>query len=255
MNVLWIFAHPEGRSLNAALRDEGLKALDEFGHSHRVSDLYAMKWNPVVDYGDFEHDPAERMLVASASQEAYESGRLPADIRAEQEKLDWADAIVVQFPMWWYGLPAILKGWFDRVFVKGLGYGIADEDGTVLRYGDGKLTGKRAMVVTTIGARPSSIGPRGVHGELNDLLFPLHHGTFWYTGIAPLPPFAVLSADRLDEAGFDAAVAGLRDRLRTLESAEPIPFRHQNRGDYDQDLVLRADLAPGRSDLAVHLRD
>ncbi|GAB3573393.1 NAD(P)H-dependent oxidoreductase [Amycolatopsis endophytica] len=255
MNVLWIFAHPEGRSLNAALRDEGLKALDEFGHAHRMSDLYAMKWNPVVGYDDFAHDPGKRMLVATASQEAYESGRLSADVLAEQEKLAWADAVVLQFPMWWYGMPAILKGWFDRVLVKGLGYGITADDGTVLRYGDGKLTGKRAMVVTTIGARESGIGPRGIHGELTDLLFPLHHGTFWYTGIEPLPPFAVLGADRLDEAGFTAAVGGLRDRLRTLSTAEPIPFRHQNRGDYDENLVLRRDLAPGRSDLAIHQRD
>ncbi|MDQ0378615.1 NAD(P)H-dependent oxidoreductase [Amycolatopsis thermophila] len=254
MNVLWIFAHPEGRSLNAALRDEGLRALEESGHSYRVSDLYAMKWNPVVGHDDFDREPGERLLVASASQEAYETGRLSADIRAEQEKLAWADAIVLQFPMWWYGMPAILKGWFDRVLVKGLGYGIAAEDGTVLRYGDGKLTGKRGMVVTTIGARESSIGPRGVHGGLDDLLFPLHHGTFWYTGIAPLPPYAVLSADRLDDAGFAAAADGLRDRLRTLETAEPIPFRYQNRGDYDENLVLRGDLATGRTDLAVHLR-
>ncbi|NIH86640.1 NAD(P)H-dependent oxidoreductase [Amycolatopsis granulosa] len=255
MNVLWIFAHPEGRSLNAALRDEGLAALAELGHSCQVSDLYAMKWNPVVDYDDFGHDPRERMRVAAASQEAYQSGRLPADIQAEQEKLAWADAVVVQFPLWWYGMPAILKGWFDRVLVKGLGYGISADDGTVLRYGDGRLTGKRAMVVTTVGARPSSIGPRGVNGDLDDLLFPLHHGAFWYTGMAPLPPYPVFSADRLDEAGYAAAVDGLRDRLRTLPTAEPIPFRHQNGGDYDENLVLRADLAPGRSDLRVHLRD
>jgi len=209
----------------------------------------------VVDYDDFARDPGERMLVADASQEAYESGRLPADIQAEQEKLAWADAIVLQFPMWWLGPPAILKGWFDRVLVKGLGYGVVADDGTVLRYGDGSLAGKRAMVVTTIGARPSSIGPRGVHGGLDDLLFPLHHGTFWYTGITPLPPFAVLGADHLDDAGFAAAVDELRERLRTLPTAEPIPFRYQNRGEYDENLVLRPDLAPGRSDLAVHLHD
>jgi len=255
MNVLWIFAHPEERSLNAALRDEGLRALPEFGHDHRVSDLYAMKWNPVVDYTDYATDDGERLLIPAASQRACESGRLPAEVVAEQEKLEWADAIVVQFPLWWAGVPAILKGWFDRVLVKGFGYGVTAPDGTVLRYGEGKLSGKRAMVVTTIGARGSGMGVRGLHGALDDVLFPVNHGTFWYTGIAPLEPFAVYGADRLDEAGFAAAAAGLRERLRTLATAEPIPYRYQNGGDYDENSVLREDIAPGRTDLAVHLRD
>lgn len=57
MNVLWIYAHPEARSLNGALRDEGLRTLTGLGHRHRQSDLYAMGWNAVVDHADFDQDP------------------------------------------------------------------------------------------------------------------------------------------------------------------------------------------------------
>lgn len=108
-----------------------------------VSDLYAMGWNPVVDAADYAHDPAERFLVAAAAKKAHGAGALSADIRAEQEKLDRADALVVQFPLWWFGMPAILKGWFDRVFVQGYAYGLSAPDGRPLGYGEGFLSGRR----------------------------------------------------------------------------------------------------------------
>jgi NAD(P)H dehydrogenase (quinone) len=252
MKVLWIYAHPEPRSLTGSLRDEGLRALTELGHEYRLSDLYAMRWNPVVDRDDYAQDAGERLLVATESAKAYESGTLSPDIRAEQEKIEWADALVVQFPVWWYGPPAILKGWFDRVLVKGFGYGIDGEDGRILRYGEGKLSGKRALAAVTVGGRQSTFGPRGVNGNLDDLLFPLLHGTFWYTGMSPLPPFVVHSADRAGAEEFEAAAKDLRARLETLETVDPIPFRSQNGGDYDEDLVLKPHLAPGRTGLGIH---
>lgn len=254
MKILWVYAHPEPRSLSGSLRDEALAVLAELGHEVRQSDLYAMKWNPVVDRADYAVPPAERLVVAGDSQEAFDSGELAADVVQEQEKLDWADTVVLQFPLWWYGMPAIMKGWVDRVFVKGFGYGITDESGRVLRYGEGRLAGKRALVVTTAGGRPSAMGPRGVSGDLErHVLFPLLHGTFWYTGLSPLPPFVVYSADRTDAEGFAAAAKALRSRLESLEVTDPIPYRYQNSDDYTEDQSLRPDLAPGRTDLDIHL--
>ncbi|MGW4524218.1 NAD(P)H-dependent oxidoreductase [Amycolatopsis sp. NPDC004378] len=254
MNVLWVFAHPEPRSLSGALRDDGLRTLRELGHDVRESDLYAMKWNPVVDAADFGAAAGdERLVVGATSARAHARGELSPDIVAEQEKLDWADALVVQFPLWWYGMPAILKGWFDRVFVKGFGYGVRAEDGRTLRYGEGRLAGKRAMVVLTAGAREPSMSARGVNGELDEVLFALHHGTLFYAGISVLPPLPVHGADRVSDEEFTGARARLRERLRTLETAEPIPFRTQNGGDYDEDLVLKPSHAPGATGLGVHL--
>jgi NAD(P)H dehydrogenase (quinone) len=254
MNVLWVFAHPEPRSLSGALRDDGLRTLRELGHDVRESDLYAMKWNPVVDAADFGAEAGdERLVVGATSARAHARGELSPDIGAEQGKLDWADAVVVQFPLWWYGMPAILKGWFDRVFVKGFGYGVRAGDGRTLRYGEGRLAGKRAMVVLTAGAREPAMGPRGVNGSLNEVLFPLHHGTLFYAGLSVLPPVAVYGADRVSDEQFAEARGLLRARLGTLETDEPIPFRTQNGGDYDDDLVLRPDRAPGATGLGVHL--
>lgn len=253
MQVLWIFAHPERRSLNAALRDEGLRTLRELGHDVEVSDLYSMGWNPVVDVEDFGHDPRERLFVGAESKRAFLSGRLSDDVRAEQAKLDRADAVIVHFPLWWYGMPAILKGWFDRVFVKGFAYGVADEEsGRTLRYGEGRLAGKRAMVVLSAGAREASMGPRGVNGEVGELLFPLQHGTLWYSGMSVLAPMVVYGADRVSDAAYELAAKELRSRLGSMQDDEPLPFRYQNRGDYDENLVLRPEVAAGRRGLSVH---
>ncbi|EMD27572.1 NAD(P)H-dependent oxidoreductase [Amycolatopsis azurea] len=254
MNVLWIFAHPESRSFGGSLRDEGVRALREQGAEVRESDLYAMKWNPVVDADDFGSAAgSDRLFVGPTSKTALLTGELSADIRAEHEKLAWADTVIVQFPLWWYGMPAILKGWFDRVFVKGFAYGVQRPDGRTARYGEGALAGKRAMVVLTTGTSQAAIGPRGINGEVSEILFPLQHGALWYTGMSVLPPLTICGADRASAEQYDVAAEALRERLRTLSTQDPIPFRHQNGGDYDDNLVLRDDLAPGRRGMGVHL--
>jgi len=256
MRVLWIFAHPEARSLSGALRDEGLRVLDELGHEHRSSDLYAMKWKATVDTDDYTaHEPDRPLVVTRASQHAHRTGTLSPDIRAEQAKLEWSDTVVLQFPLWWAGMPAILKGWFDRVFVKGFAYGVTDprHPGRTLRYGEGRLAGKRALTVVTAGSPEAPLGPRGINGQLDQLLFPLLHGTLWYAGMSVLAPLVVHRADRFDRADYAAAAARLRSRLASLEHEPRLPYRRQNGGDYDADLVLRPEVAPGASGLAAHL--
>ncbi len=62
-------------------------------------------------------------LSQSPGIQVFERGGKPRDIDAEQRKLVAADAVIFQFPLWWLGMPAILKGWIDRVFAYGLAYG------------------------------------------------------------------------------------------------------------------------------------
>ncbi|SFQ55191.1 NAD(P)H dehydrogenase (quinone) [Amycolatopsis arida] len=252
MNVLWVFAHPDQGSLSGVLRDEGLAALASAGHRTRVSDLYAMKWKATLDRDDL--GDASGDTLSAASRRAYADGTLGADIRAEHDKIDWADAVVLQFPLWWYGMPAILKGWFDRVFVKGYAYGVTDPQrpGRTLRYGQGRLAGKRALVLVTAGSREPALGPRGINGQLDLVLFPLLHGTLWYAGMSVLPPVAVYGADRVGPHEHAAAAALVRRRVAGLDRDAPLPYRTQNGGDYDDDLVLRPELAPGASGLDVH---
>ncbi|MGG7576134.1 NAD(P)H-dependent oxidoreductase [Streptomyces sirii] len=124
--ILVVTAHPEPRSLNAALAAFAVEHLRAAGHEVRVSDLYAMKWKSVVDADDFpDHSADHRLDVLAAHEQATLAGRLAPDIAAEQEKVRWSDAVVLQFPMWWFSVPAILKGWIDRVFTNGFAHGPA----------------------------------------------------------------------------------------------------------------------------------
>ncbi len=253
MNILWVFAHPDALSLNGALRDTALAELGKAGHRVEQSDLYRMNWNPVVGAGDYDHDPVGRLHVATASSTALRRGTLAKDIVTEQAKLRWADAVVLQFPLWWFSMPAILKGWVDRVFVEGFGYGVRSEVGATRRYGDGLMSGKRALIVTSMGGSEHTVSTRGINGSLEELLFPIHHGIFWYTGMSALPPVLVASADRMTPKAYREAVDGLTDRLSTLFTDSPIAFRSQSGGNYDEHFVLRSDLAPDEFGVRVHV--
>jgi len=96
-----------------------------------------MKWKAVADVDDFpEYDKSQPLEYMTASGEAYERGALSGDIAAEQAKLEWADAVVFQFPVRWFGFPAILKGWVDRIFTFKFAYGYKNS-GNTYRYGHG----------------------------------------------------------------------------------------------------------------------
>ena len=260
MKVLLVYAHPEPQSLNAALRDVAVKELEAQGHDVQISDLYAMGWKSEIDRADFPPLAAgARMKVAKASGEAFAADNLTADVKAEHEKLLWADTLILQFPLWWFTMPAILKGWVDRVFSYGLAYGVGVHDDTRWgdRYGEGTFLGKRAMVITTAGGWESHYRPRGINGPIDDLLFPIHHGILYYPGYDVLPPFVLYQTDRFDEARFATAAEQLRDRMRTLETIAPIPYRRQNFGDYlIPSMELRPGLgAPEATGFALHLED
>ncbi|MFE2724798.1 NAD(P)H-dependent oxidoreductase [Kitasatospora sp. NPDC059327] len=250
--ILVVSAHPEARSLNAALSTFAVDHLREAGHEVRESDLYAMKWKAALDADDFPGQaPEERLRVMADSERATLAGRLSQDIAAEQEKVLWSDAVILQFPLWWFSVPAILKGWIDRVFTAGFGYGPAVPP----PYSEGVLAGRRALVSVTAGARETSLLDRGIHGRLADLLYPVQHGLFWFTGMAPLDPFAVYDANTLPEERFEAAKHAYGRRLDGLFTDEPVPFRSLVGGDYGHDMRLLPDVeAPGTSGLGLHLR-
>ncbi|MFE0755019.1 NAD(P)H-dependent oxidoreductase [Inquilinus sp. NPDC058860] len=258
MKILLVFAHPEPGSLNAALRDVAVQELEAQGHQVRVSDLYAEGWKSEVDRADFPAlTPGERLIAVAASKTAFEADALTEDVKAEIEKLLWADALILQFPLWWFGMPAILKGWVDRVFAYGFAYGVGEHSDRRWgdRYGEGTLAGKRAMLIVTAGGWEEHYSARGVNGPIDDLLFPINHGILYYPGYEVLPPFVAYRVDRLSEAGFETVAEGLRERMRTLATTPPIPYRQQNGGDY---LIPSMQLRPGLGDpeaggFALHL--
>lgn len=257
MKALWVFAHPEPRSLNGALHQVGLRWLEEHGHQVLVSDLYAMGWKAVANGSDLQdRDTHQPLRYGAESEQAYRLRTLSPDIRAEQAKLRWADTIIIQYPMWWFSVPAILKGWFDRVLTKGFAYGAADPQyqGRTMRYGKGRFKGKRAMLIVTAGGREPAFGARGVHGFIDHVLFPVQHGTLWYTGVSVMPPLVIYGAHRIDRETFTNMAGELRDRLDTLHTTAPIAFRLQNSDDYEDDLTLKPHVAPDASGFDAHLR-
>ncbi|WP_371589414.1 NAD(P)H-dependent oxidoreductase [Streptomyces virginiae] len=258
MKTLIVHAHPEPKSLNSSLKDLAVSTLESAGHEVRVSDLYAMNWKAVVDGADYGPHASNPLRVASDSGRAFEAGALTPDVFAEQEKLLWADTIIFQFPLWWYTMPAILKGWVDRVFTYRFAYGVGEHSDTKYgeRFGEGTLAGRRALLSVTVGGPRSHYSARGINGPIDDLLFPIHHGILYYPGIEPLPPFVLHGTDRMTAEEYAVAAEAWEQRLLSIGSTEPIGFRRQNFGDYEiPSLHLREGLEPaGRTGFGLHLR-
>jgi NAD(P)H dehydrogenase (quinone) len=257
MNVLLVYAHPEPKSLNGSLKDFTVDRLEKAGHVVQVSDLYAMNWKASLDaYDSLAWESGERFHPSRDSKRAFENGLQSKDIALEQEKLMWADAVILQFPLWWFSMPAILKGWVERVYAYGFAYGVGEHSDTRWgeRYGEGKLAGKRAMLVVTTGGWESHYSPRGINGPIDDVLFPIQHGILYYPGFDVLPPFVIYRTSRIDEANYPVVRDALGQRLDDLWTTPPIPFRAQNGGAYEiPELTLRADIAPDQVGFAAHV--
>jgi NAD(P)H dehydrogenase (quinone) len=250
--VLIVHAHPEPASLTRQLVEVSVQALREQGHEVLLSDLYGMHWKAAFDAHDFptRADP-DRLSFVTESGYSYSSGRQATDIAAEQRKLLAADAVILQFPLWWFGMPAILKGWVDRVFAYGLAYGFKSA-GNRYRYGDGGFKGKRALLSVTVGGPAEDYSPRGINGPLDQLLFPITHGTLFFPGMDVLPTYAVYGTGSITAADVAAAKTAWRSRLERLFQDAPIPFRPQNGGDYPDGHVLASHVAVGQSGLPAH---
>jgi NAD(P)H dehydrogenase (quinone) len=251
--VLVVHAHPDRRSLTHQLATTARHALAERGHRVLETDLYAARWKAVFDGDDFldRLDP-DKLSFVGESGHAFATGTQTADVAAEQDKLRAADAVILQFPLWWFGFPAILKGWVDRVFAYGFAYGYRGA-GNAHRYGEGALAGKRAVLSVTVGGPEEDYGPRGINGPLEHVLFPITHGNLFFAGMDVLPTFAVYAAGKLNELAVVAARRALVDRIAGLFSDAPIAYRKQNAGDYPDRHSLAPDVAPGVIGIPAHI--
>ena len=131
MNHLIVYSHPNPQSFNQAIKETLAKRLLEKGAEVRIRDLYALNFDPVLSARDLA---------------AFHSGRIPDDIKAEQEHVRWADVMTFICPVWWGGFTANLRGYFDRVFSLGFAYAYTS-NGPL-----GLLKGKKAYLINTLGA-------------------------------------------------------------------------------------------------------
>ena len=220
MRVFIVHAHPEPKSFNGAMTNVAVAALRGTGHEVIVSDLYAMRFDPVSSRHNFTTvlDADYFKQQAEEAHAAAQDGFAPA-LREEMEKLFWCDALVLQFPLWWFGLPAILKGWVDRVFAAG---------GKI--YGGGKFydrgvfVGKRAMCSVTVGGSSAMYSESGLNGLISTILFPINHGILYFVGFSVIEPFLVHAPARLADDARSRELERYRERVLSLSSAPTIDY-------------------------------
>ncbi|MBN1885515.1 MAG: NAD(P)H-dependent oxidoreductase [Candidatus Krumholzibacteriota bacterium] len=188
MKYLVVYAHPRPESFNHAVLERVTALLEERGREYVVHDLYALGFEPRLD--------AEGL-------EGYMAGKVPPDVAAEQAAIAAADRLLVIHPTWWFGMPAILKGWIDRVFVHGFAF----------RYGEkgpeGLLAGKQAIVVTTTGGGEEAYRNHGFGDAIRKAI---DTGIFGFCGMELLERRFLFGVPAVD----DAARTAMLDALSTL---------------------------------------
>jgi NAD(P)H dehydrogenase (quinone) len=233
MNTLIVYAHEEPHSFNAALKNTAIRTLEELGHKVVVSDLYRMGFKAVADSQDFLERRDKHYLKRQMEEKAgVELGTLAHDIMLEQQKLRDCELLILQFPLWWFSMPAILKGWVDRVMSMGFAYGGGKW------YDEGGLKGRRAMLSLTTGGPEAVYGPRGINGHMDEILFPIQHGILYFCGFEVLPPFISWSPAHRSDEERKAGLEAYRQHLLGLDSVRPLAFHPLK--DFDERLQLKA---------------
>jgi len=217
MNVFLVLAHPERRSFNGAMFDTAVETLSAAGHAVVTSDLYRMGFDPVSSRRNFTSiKDADYLKLQNEEVYATETGGFAQEIETEIAKVEAADLMIWQFPLWWFGLPAILKGWVDRVFAMGRTYG----GGHI--YETGRFSGKRALLSLTTGGPEAAYRPDGFNGDLDAILKPIQRGMLNFTGFSVLAPQVTYGPVRVSDTQRATWLAAWDRRLSTIESELPI---------------------------------
>ena len=148
MHHLIVYAHPNPASFNFAIRERVISVLKQKGQSVRLRDLYALRYDPVLQGDELE---------------GLQQGRVSRDTAIEQEHVRWADVLIFIYPLWWAGMPAIARGYIDRVFSKGFAYDYGAEG---LK---GLLSGKRVQLINTMGAPLAAYETSGILKSMEQL--------------------------------------------------------------------------------------
>lgn len=202
MNILIVYAHPGPQSFNSKLKDIAQTVLKENGNNVVVSDLYKMNFNPVAQKPDFKYLKNNNFFKYPIEQEhSYKNNILSKEIKSELSKLLWADIIIFQFPLWWSSVPAILKGWFDKVLIYGGIYG-----GAYGKFKNARLSNKKAIISTTTGSSGD------IHKQV---LFHISHGIVEYTGMQCLDTLIAYEIDK-DQNSRDEYIEFFKNKIKYI---------------------------------------
>ena len=140
MNVFVVYCHPSSESFTYKVKEQFVKGLEAAGHSYEISDLYKMNFNPVFSEQEYLREAFYKL-----------EAQIPDDVKIEQSKVNNADAIVFIYPDFWTDAPAMLGGWFQRVWTYGYAYGDAPtmkklEKALFLVTMGGKLSDKKRQI-------------------------------------------------------------------------------------------------------------
>ncbi|WP_390912512.1 NAD(P)H-dependent oxidoreductase [Pseudosulfitobacter sp. SM2401] len=158
MHVLTLLDHPDPKSFSAAIAREFSAGAESVGHSTELVDLHGEQFDPRWSIADIDGDA---------------SGQVPADIRAEQDRISRADAIGFVFPLFWWGMPAMTKGWIDRVWSWGWAYDQLDDPETSLQ------RPRTGVLLVPAGARSDEMEELGYKTAIETAWI---DGTFGYFG-------------------------------------------------------------------------
>ena len=220
MRVHLVHAHPEPASFVAAMRDTVTDELSRQGATVTVSDLYAMGFDPVASADDFtERADPDYLVYALEQRHGWPRRTLAPAIQREVECVLAADVLAFTFPLYWFSVPAILKGWIDRVFLSGPFYG-----GRRI-YGKGGLAGKRAFAAFSLGGREHMFGADGIHGELaTGMMRHFFQGTLGYVGLAVHAPFVGWHVPYVSDDARQQLLTELRHYVRDLALQPILPL-------------------------------
>ncbi|MCM3186855.1 NAD(P)H-dependent oxidoreductase [Priestia megaterium] len=193
MKHLILYAHPNPSSFNNAILETTVKTLENKGHEVSVRDLYSLDFNPVLKGSDFE---------------GFQSGHTPSDIEKEHEYISRADVITFINPIWWTGLPAILKGYVDRVFSYGFAYKYG-EDGNVI----GLLKGKKGLIINTHGTPKEIYDANGMTDALKKTS---DMGIFEFCGVEVADHLLFGSVPVVDDETRKDMLTQIEDKLNSL---------------------------------------
>ncbi|MDX1654274.1 MAG: NAD(P)H-dependent oxidoreductase [Candidatus Competibacteraceae bacterium] len=188
MNVLIVYAHPNPRSFNNAILGTVDTTLRERRHTTRIKDLYRLGRKVILDAEDLGR---------------IHQRDIPEDILREQADMAWAQGLVFIYPIWWFGPPAILKGWIDRVFVRGFAFDFTKEGMK------GLLGHEKALVLTTLGGDEATYRRNDWQGIISR---PLTDGTLSYCGVQDITHRAFYQVPSVG----DESRRGMLEEVRTL---------------------------------------
>ncbi|MBC8257859.1 MAG: NAD(P)H-dependent oxidoreductase [SAR324 cluster bacterium] len=211
MKTLIVFAHPERNSFNGAMLDTAKTVLKTPGNEVKISELNQMGFDPLSNRSNFKTVKDNDYFKPQVEEKhASENDGFAEDVETEIQKIEWCDLMIWQFPLWWFSLPAVLKGWVDRTFVMGRVYGM----GKI--YDTGAFKGKRALLSLTTGGPEPAYNKGGFNGDIDSILKPIQRGMLKFTGFDVLSPHIVYGAAQLSDDERKVKLVQFQTRLENI---------------------------------------